>query len=105
MKTKEQYFKEAKEQEKIKAKERERKWRNEITDEIFGWMYHKLKEEYIKLRLSRISYSSPISSIIVWKYCHEECRFCDLEYIQGEHDECCDNCWEENKDKTLSELE
>ena len=105
MKTKEQFFEEAIKEAKIEAKERERKWRNEIIDEISGWMYHKLKEEYIKLRLARISYSNPITSGMTWKYFHDECRFCGLEYISGEHDECCDNCWEGNKGKTLEDLE
>lgn len=104
MKTKEQYFAEAKEEAKRKDIERRVKWRNEILEEISKWNYVKLKEEYIKSRLSRISYGGSISSGTLWRYAHDECRFCGLEYVEGKHDDCCDDCFEENKDKTLAEL-
>lgn len=102
MKTKEQYYKEQEEIAKRKAIERKIKWRNEVSEEIREWSYVKLREEYIKCRLSRISYSGGIS--IGWKYIHDDCRFCGLEYTQGKYDDCCDDCFEENKDKTLAEL-
>ena len=104
MKTEEQYFKEAREREEKEAKKRERKWRNKIIDEISGWIYEKLKHEYIKLRLSKISYYNPASAGLVWSIFKSECMFCGLEYIYG-HENCCDGCWEENKDKTLAELD
>ena len=104
MKTKEQYFKEEREKEKIEAEERRVKWRNEILEEIKDWDHEKLKKEYVQTRLARISYHNPISSGMAWKWFHEECRFCGLEYVQG-HETCCDNCWDKNKGKTLEELE
>ena len=104
MKTKEQYFKEQKEIAKKKAKERREKWRNEILEEIKDWDYEKLKEEYVTKYLARISYSGPLSSGLMWKYNHEDCRFCGLEYIYG-HENCCDDCFEKNKHKTLEELD
>ena len=105
MKTKEQYFKDEIEKEKIKSKERELKWTQEIMEEIKDWDTDKLEDKYVKLRLARISYHNPVSSGMAWKYFHEECRFCDLEYIQGKHEDCCDDCWDKNKDKTLEELD
>ena len=39
-----------------------------------------------------------------WDAFCETCRFCGLEYI-GDHSNCCDECWEDNKNKTLEELE
>ncbi len=104
MKTEEQYFKEEVEKEKKEAKQRERKSRQKISDEISGWIYEKLKEEYIKLRLTRILYYNPITVGMAWDMFKSECRFCGLEYIQGEHEDCCDDCWEKNKGKTLEEL-
>jgi len=105
MLTAEEYFKQEREKAEIKAKEREEKWTKEIMEEIKEWDSDKLEDEYIKLRLSRISYYDPITPGMAWDLFHEECRFCGLEYIQGEHNDCCDDCWEENKDKTLSDLE
>ncbi len=105
MKTKEQYFKDEEEAEKIRSAEREEKWTQEIKEEIKDWDFDKLKEKYIQARLARISYYNPVSAGMGWEYFHEICRFCGLKYIQGAHDECCDNCWEENKGKTLAELE
>ena len=92
MKTKEEYFADCREEEKRKDIERQLKWRNEILEEITEWSYVKLKEEYIKVRLSRISYGGSFAPGMMWDWCKEECRFCDLEYIQGRHDSCCDNC-------------
>lgn len=105
MKTKEQYFEAEAEKEKIARAERKVKWTQEIMEEIKEWDSDKLEEEYIKQRLARISYGGSISSGTLWKWSHEECRFCGLEYIQGAHNDCCDNCWEENKGKTLEELD
>ncbi len=105
LKTKAQYFKEEYEKEKIEAEERKLKWTQEIMREINEWDTDKLVDEYIKLRLARISYHNPITAGMGWKYFHEECRFCGLKYISGEHDDCCDNCWDKNKNKTLKELE
>ena len=64
---------------------------------------NKLKEEYIKVRLSRIVYAPGISDGMLWDWSKDECRFCDLEYV-GEHINCCDDCWEDHKNKTLEEL-
>jgi len=105
MLTKKQYFEEYREKEKRKSIERKIEWRNEILEETKDWSYLKLKEEYVKCRLSRISYHSPISAGLIWDWSFEECRFCGLEYIQGRHEVCCDDCWDKNKDKTLEELE
>ena len=102
MKTKEQYYTDEEERLEKESKERRLKWRNEILEEIKGWSIKELEEGIVKCRLSRISYSGGIS--IGWKHIHETCRFCGLEYVQGKHDDCCDNCWEDNKDKTLEEL-
>lgn len=104
MKTKEQFFREEREERKRKSIERRVKWRNEILEEIFTWTYRKLQEEYVKVRLARISYHSPISAGMAWDIFKNECRFCDLEYIYG-HENCCDDCWDKNKSKTLEELE
>lgn len=104
MKTKEQYFKDEKEEAKKRAEERKVKWTQEILEEIKDWEIGKLIEEYIKVRLSRISYSSPVSAWVMWDMLKEECRFCDFEYIYG-HENCCDDCWDKNKGKTLEELD
>ena len=100
MKTKEEYFRDAEEERRRKSAERKVKWCKEINDEIFTWSYKKLKEEYIKCRLSRISYGGPVSSGI-WDWSKEECRFCGLEYVEGAHDDCCDDCFEGNKNKIV----
>ena len=105
MKTKEQYFAECREREKIASEERREKWTQEIMEELKEWDSDKLEEEYIKCRLGRISYGGSISPSILWDFSHEECVFCGVEYIQGAHESCCDDCWEKNKDKTLEEIE
>lgn len=105
MKTKEQYFKDIKEEAKKRSEERRLKWAKEIAEEIKGWSIKKLEDEYIKVRLSKISYGGFTPSGTIWKHIHDECRFCGLEYTQGKHDDCCDDCFEENKGKTLEELE
>ena len=104
MKTKEQYFKEARERREAKHKAWEEEFTNEIMEEIKEWDSDKLEEEYIKCRLARVSYSGSFSAGLLWDWSKEECRFCGLEYIQG-HETCCDNCWDKNKDKTLEELD
>lgn len=104
MKTKKEYFRDAYENERRESVERKVKYSNEILKEISGWMYHKLKEEYINLRLAKVSYYNPIPPGTLWNIFKEECRFCDMEYIYG-HDNCCDDCWEKNKGKTLEELD
>lgn len=103
MKTKKEYFRDAYENERRESVERKVKWRNEILEEINGWSYTKLKEEYINLRLAKISYYNPFPSGTVWNIFKEECRFCGMEYIYG-HETCCDDCWKKNKSKTLEEL-
>jgi len=104
VKTKEQYFKEAREEAKKEAEEREEKWTQEIMEEIKEWDSDKLEDEYLKLRLSRISYHNPVSAGMIWDIFKSECRFCGLEYIYG-HENCCDDCWDRNKNKTLEELD
>ena len=105
MKTREEYIKDEAEKEKIKSEERKVKWTQEILEEIKGWSIKKLEERIVKLRLSKISYYNPVSMGTAWKYFHDKCRFCGLKYIEGKHDDCCDDCWNENKSKTLEELE
>ena len=104
MKTKEQYFKEAKEAERLEDEEREVKWHNEILEKIKDWDREKLKEEYVRSRLARISYSNPFPIGVSWDIFKSECRFCGFEYIYG-HETCCDDCWDKNKNKTLEELD
>ena len=90
MKTKEQYFKACREEEEEKKKVREEKYRNETLIEISDWSIEKLKEEYVKISLSKISFYDPFSSGMLWDWLKEECRFCDLEYVEGKHNDCCD---------------
>ena len=104
MKTKEEYFKDEAEKEHRKTEEFKEKLTREILEEIKGWDSDKLKEEYTKCRLSRISYGGSISAGWMWSWSKEECRFCGLEYIYG-HEHCCDDCWDKNKGKTLEELD
>ena len=104
MKTKEQYFAEAEAETKKENEERERKWRKEILGKIYGWDFEKLKEAYVKIKMARISYYNPVSAGMIWDMFKSECRFCGLEYIYG-HEDCCDDCWDKNKTKTLEELE
>ena len=103
MKTKEQYYADEEVRLKKESEERQLKWTQEIMEEIKEWDSDKLEDEYIKCRLARISYSGGIS--FGWKYLHDDCRFCGLEYVYGKHDDCCDDCWDKNKNKTLEELE
>ena len=105
MQTKEQFFKDYYDREERERKKKVEKQRNEIVEEISEWDFEKLKEEYIGERLAHISYYSPNVSGWTWDYFHDECRFCGLEYINGEHDNCGNNCWEDNKGKTLEDLE
>jgi len=104
MKTEEEYFKDAYEEEKKEAEERKLKWRNDILEKISEWDFEKLKEEYVKSDLARIRYHNPITVGFIWDTFKDECRFCSLEYIYG-HETCCDDCWDKNKGKTLAELE
>lgn len=104
MKTEKQFYKEEREKAKKEAEERELKWRNKILEEISEWDHEKLKEEYVQTRLTRISYHNPVTSGMIWDMFKDECRFCGLEYIYG-HENCCDDCWDKNKGKTLEELE
>jgi len=104
MKTREEYIKDEAEKEKIKSEERKVKWTQEIMEEIKGWSIKELEEEIVKQRLARISFSPGFPVGVIWDFCKEECRFCGLEYVEGKHDDCCDDCWDENKDKTLEEL-
>ena len=105
MKTEEEYFKDAREEQIKEAQERRVKWRAEIEEEIKDWDTDKLIEEYIKSRLARISYHNPANAGILWDMFHSQCTFCALEFMYGDHEDCCDDCWEKNKDKTLEEIE
>ena len=105
MKTEEEYFKDVREKRIKEDKERRLKYRKEIFEEIREWDIGKLQEEYVQTRLGRISFCSPNFGGMMWDWCKEECRFCGLEYVQGEHEDCCDDCWDKNKDKTLEELD
>ena len=105
MQTKEEFFKSEEEEYERELKKMKEKHKKELQEELIGLTLPEVKEMYINTRLAQTSFYIPNVSSMTWKYLHDECRFCGLEYIGGEHEHCCDNCWEENKNKTLEELE
>lgn len=105
MRTKAEYFKDVQEKQEKDERESRIKYRNEILEEIKDFDFEKLKEAYINVKLSKISYHSFGNGSMMWDWHKEDCRFCGTEYIYGKHEECCDECWEKNKGKTLEEIE
>lgn len=89
MQTKEQFFEEHKKEQAIKRKEMEEKCKNEILQEISDWDFEKLKEEYVRVRLSKISYNYGMPAYSMWKMFKHECIICSLEYAFGKHDQYC----------------
>ena len=104
MKTKEQYFKEAREEEIKDWDEKEEKQRQKYLEEIKDWDIEKLRKDYVEVQLARTIWAPGISPGTIWDLFKDECRFCGFEYIYG-HETCCDDCWDKNKNKTLEELD
>ena len=98
MKTKQQYLKECKRRNLKTHRDYKRNYAKEIDEMDMNTLKWKLLI-YMNRGLSIGS-----NYIIGWEYIREECRFCDVEYIEGKYNKCCDNCFEENKNKTLEEL-
>lgn len=105
MMTYKEFCEEEEERRRKEEEEEEDKYKNDLLEEISEWDIDKLKEEYINCKLSRVSYNHGLPIGTLWDFCSEKCKFCDLEYVGGKHNNCCDNCWEKYKDKTLEEME
>lgn len=99
MKTKKQYFKESEREMKRSRMEYNKKIAKEIdemsTTELKWTLFDKWHHILIYSRHDEM----------IWDMAHEECRFCGVEYIRGRHEDCCDDCFEKNKGKSLEELE
>lgn len=105
MKNRKQFIAEQLEKNRIEFEKREERQRKKYYDEIKDWDMEKLKEEVVNVWSAHTSWAGGISAGEMWDMFHDECRFCGLKYIGGDHTNCCDNCWEDNKNKTLEDLQ